>query len=574
MNIPFMFSNELEYLYWVDDGEIVRNLKMAFPKAGERPDCIYSMDVSSLMGKLITLKTRAADPHVLESITLSDVPEENLSRDIYKEECRPQFHFSALRGKTGDPNGLHVANGVYHLFFQFNPIWRKQGGVAIEGMHWGHAVSSDLMHWKELSPALYPFDKWNKCFSGSGVVDFADLLGMNRGDDRTQVVFFSSGDQWMATSTDDGCTWQRRKDPVLKRTEEDRRARRAPRDPKVFYYAPAKHWVMVLFNGGARDRAESSSFEIYNSKNLTDWVKTDEQFGFYECPEFFELPVAGHPEKKLWVMYGGHIAAGDTEGVYKLKRSYYRIGMFDGRRFVPLTDFVKGCAGPHCYAEQVFNHDPKGRCVMLGNLAAGDDWTETDFSPGMTVPMELSLRERAGEIKLHYYPVEEVKTLRFNELAGTDLGVQEANSLSSKMKGELFDIEMEIEPGVKLFSVEVKGARLDYDPETQTLISPDWASGRVVSPLALSGGAIKIRILADVHSLEVFANDGEVACIAVGKYRKGCPGLKFCGDGTVRSLRVYQIRSALPSTGLSFYPGFKMSEAFQRQMILKCLKNN
>ena len=214
---------------------------------------------------------------------------------VYHEAYRPQVHFSPKEKWANDPNGMVYYKGTYHLFFQHYPkasVWGP--------MHWGHAVSKDLIHWKQLPIALYP-DKLGYIFSGSVVVDENNTSGLGTKSKSAMVAIFTHHDpkgeksgssvfqnESTAYSLDEGATWTKYPgNPVLKNP-----GIRDFRDPKVFWYSPAKKWVMSL---ATKDR-----ITFYSSANLKEWTKESDfgqmlgaHGGVWECPDLFPLKLNG-----------------------------------------------------------------------------------------------------------------------------------------------------------------------------------------------------------------------------------------------------------------------------------------
>lgn len=250
---------------------------------------------------------------------------------IGTEQHRPQFHFTPSQQWMNDPNGMVYYDGEYHLFYQHYPDSNVWGA-----MHWGHAVSRDLVNWAHLPIALYP-DSLGMIFSGSAVIDWKNTTGFQTGEHPPMVAIYTyhltEGEkagrndfqtQGIAYSNDKGRTWKKyEENPVIANTENIRDFR----DPKVFWHKRTKRWVMILAMG---DRVR-----IYNSKNLKTWTATSE-FGPnigsegkpWECPDLFQLPIEGTNANR-WVMLvslgrGGYNGGSATQ---------YFIGNFDGKTF-------------------------------------------------------------------------------------------------------------------------------------------------------------------------------------------------------------------------------------------------
>ena len=276
--------------------------------AASEPDYWVFCDVSTLRGKTLTITY----PENKQGLNLIYQDDRIAGQDsMYNEKNRPQFHFTSRRGWNNDPNGLIFYEGEYHLFYQHNPYEREWGN-----MHWGHAVSRDLVHWEELPIALYP-DSHGTMFSGSAVIDYDNTSGFGNGKTPVMVAIYTADNpekqiQCIAYSSDKGRTWTKyNQNPVI-----DSKAKwnsKDTRDPKVFWYQPGKHWVLAL--------NERDGHSIYTSPNLKDWTYQSHVAGFWECPELFELPIDGNPANTKWVMYG-------ASGTYML-------GSFDGKKFTP-----------------------------------------------------------------------------------------------------------------------------------------------------------------------------------------------------------------------------------------------
>lgn len=245
-----------------------------------------------------------------------------------KETFRPVYHHTPAYGWMNDPNGMFYKDGVYHLFFQYNPYGSVWGN-----MHWGHSTSSDLIHWNFEGVSIVP-DAWGAIFSGSCVVDHNNTAGFGKD---AVIAFYTSakstpwGDvqsESMAYSLDNGKTFVKYAgNPIITSLEKDFR------DPKVFWYAPGKHWVMIL--------AVGQHMELYSSVNLKDWKKESEfgkmqgaHGGVWECPDLIELPVEGSREKK-WVL----ICNINPGGPFGGSAAQYFVGSFDGKTFVNESRF-------------------------------------------------------------------------------------------------------------------------------------------------------------------------------------------------------------------------------------------
>ncbi|MFI8961729.1 GH32 C-terminal domain-containing protein [Streptomyces sp. NPDC053493] len=248
----------------------------------------------------------------------------------YTETYRPQFHFSPAKNWMNDPNGLVWFQGEYHLFYQYNPNGNTWGD-----MSWGHAVSRDLVHWKELDLAL-PHDAEEMVFSGSAVVDHDNTTGFGTKENPAMVAVYTSHfknggkqAQSLAYSTDRGRTWTKYAgNPVLDIGSTEFR------DPKVQWYAPTRSWLMTVSLSAEHKVRFYSSKDLKSWTHLSDFGPRNAVGGVWECPDLFPLPVDGDPQRVKWVLVvninPGGIAGGSA--------AQYFVGDFDGRRFTADDD--------------------------------------------------------------------------------------------------------------------------------------------------------------------------------------------------------------------------------------------
>ena len=506
----------------VEGKEIVRNdVEIADGKA----DWWAPMDVSAWKGKPLTLRVDKLheDSTGLSSIEQSDSLKE--ADDLYRESLRGQFHFSPKRGWNNDPNGMVFYNGEYHLFFQHNPY-----GWGWGNMHWGHAVSKDMVHWEELGDKLLP-DSMGPMFSGSAVVDWKNTSGFGKdGKPPLVLIYTAAGNpaiQGIAYSNDGRNFTKYEGNPVIKQITGGNR------DPKVIWHEPTKKWVQVLYV----EWEKKHTIHFFTSPNLREWTLTSITEGdapgkpyLFECPDFFELPVDGDAAKKKWVL-----TAANTE---------YAIGIFDGTRFTPEQSKLPGHRGRGFYAPQTFSDIPEqdGRRIQIG-------WFQTEtkgmaFNQSMTVPFELKLISTPDGPRMTFTPVRELESLRTksHHTAATALKPGDANPLVN-VKAELIELRAEFEPGdAKEIVFNIRGATISYDAQKQELAVNDH---RVPAPLR--EGKQRITIYCDRTGLEIFASDGlcyvpmpflpKPEDLTLGVSAKG-------GTSKLSSLDVHELRSA------------------------------
>jgi len=448
------------------------------------PDWWAPLDVGAWRGKTLTLwaDKLSAESKGLANVRLSD---EALPQDgLYRELLRPQFHFSPRRGWNNDPNGLVFFNGEYHLFFQHNPY-----GVNWGNMHWGHAVSKDLVHWTELDEALYP-DALGPMFSGSAVVDSANTSGFGKNGKPVLVLIYTAAgnpaSQCIAYSLDGRTFAKYAGNPVVKNITSGNR------DPKVFWHSPAKRWIMALYVGRG-DKHHTVQFLA--SKNLRDWsglsvVEGDNSGGrfLYECPDFFELPLSGGCGSQ-WVL-----SAADGQ---------YALGAFDGTVFAPKEERLSGHCGSAYYAAQTFNDLPDGRRVLIGWLRAPSPGMP--FNQGMTLPQELGLARTPEGVRLTHRPVSELTVLRERTQAfgPVDLAIGAVTPLT-RFEAELIELRVSCEVSADaVVRFELRGVPVWYDAAKQTL-----TIARHEAKWPIKDGKLGLIVYVDRTCLEVFSQDG------------------------------------------------------------------
>ena len=510
LHLPVRQDASMRRLRILSKGRIVREFDIKL--AAGQPQFEVFLDLQPFQGQTLVLETQLpAESKALEQIKLAaDVPDAGRT---YHEARRPQIHFTSRRGWLNDPNGLLWFEGEYHLFYQHNPYGWEWGN-----MHWGHAVSRELVHWTELPLALYPKEYGDWCFSGSAVVDRRNTSGFGSGDRPPLVAAFTSTGrgECIVFSNDRGRTWREYAgNPVVQH---------AGRDPRLLWHEPTKRWVMAVYDetGGAR------SIAFHSSPDLKQWAFESRIDGFFECPELFELAVAADPGRRLWVLY-----AADGE---------YRLGTFDGRRFAPDTGKLRLWHG-NFYASQTFSNTPDGRRIQIG-WANGIAFPGEPFNQQMTLPCELTLRPTTEGIRLFARPVAELASLRGKEHAFDGLTLQGTEQALAGPAGDLLDINIEAEVGAQsAFSINVLGTSVGYDASKKILTCGDLSA-----PLTPEGSVVRLRILLDRGSIEVFGNDGRVAISRVRASSGQGSGLSLTVPSAsppvqFRLLRVHEVNS-------------------------------
>jgi fructan beta-fructosidase len=448
----------------------------------------------------------------------------------YQEKFRPQFHFTPETNWMNDPNGLVYYDGEYHLFYQYHPFGNTWGT-----MHWGHAVSKDLVHWNHLPIALYP-DHNGTIFSGSAVIDWRDTSGFFNGG-VGMVAIFTHADEYpdsgrprqrqsVAYSTDRGRTWIKYEgNPVL--SDE---AMTDFRDPKVFWHKASNKWVMIL--------AAGNCVRIYRSSNLKQWEFASEfganegsHAGVWECPDLFELPVDGDRNRKKWVMV---VSVGNSDEYPEGSRTQYFIGQFDGVRFTnenaPETVLWVDHGRDH-YAGVTWSDIPEedGRRLFIAwmsNLKYANHTPTEVWRSAMTIPRSLSLRLTPEGTRLFQTPITELESLRLKKLEWKDIEVKSNEDVLSNISGDIFEIIAEFELNTALeFGFKVRKSAdqetiIGYDAEQQMLFIDRTRSGvsdfcehfpcKHGAVMIPDQNRIQMHIFVDRSSVEVFGNNGEV----------------------------------------------------------------
>ncbi len=497
------------------DGKVEREFDIELADAS--PDWWAFLDLAPFKGRSIVLNVDKLpdDSLALKSISQSD--KIIGAKELYHEKLRPQFHFTSKRGWNNDPNGLVFYKGEYHLFYQHNPY-----GWGWGNMTWGHAVSRDLVHWRELPNALYP-DEHGTMFSGSAVVDWNNTAGLQTGVEKTLVCIFTAAGhpftQGIAYSNDRGRTWTKyQENPVLGHVAGENR------DPKVIWYAPEKKWIMALY-------LEQDKYALFSSPDLKHWQKMSEVVipGDSECPEFFQIAVDGDKQNPRWIFYGG--------------KGLYLIGKFDGTTFAPES-------GPHAmqegncfYASQTYNDIPPadGRRILIpwGGMATPG----MPFNQMMGIPVELTLRTTDAGLQLFANPVRELTSLRARSHIIKPQTLAPGENPLGGVKGELLDVTAEFTLGdATEIGFKLRGVPVTYDVKKREL-----SCGDKQALLEPEDGKIQLRILVDRTSIDIFGNHGRLYMpmgVIVPADNTSLEVFARGGDAKIDSLNVFELKPA------------------------------
>lgn len=479
LNLPVQESASLRRVRLLHNGREVRAFDIHLAVEGV-PDYWVVSELDAFRGQRLAVEADGLGADAPVWATLVQADEIVGAGDLYHERCRPQFHFSARRGWHNDPNGLVHYGGRFHLFFQHNPFGCQWGN-----MHWGHAVSHDLLHWQELGEALYP-DHLGAAFSGSAVVDWENRSGLGRAGGPPLVCMYTSAGkpfvQSLFYSDDGGDTWRTFDgNPVMGHIAAENR------DPKVIWHPESGRWVMALYLDGAR-------YALYNSADLKDWrhLCDVELPGAWECPDFFPLPADGAADDVRWVFWGAN--------------GSYLVGRFDGVTFEPEGELQRYDWSELTYAAQTWSDLPAGDGRRIQIAWARLAMPGMPFSQMMALPTELSLRRTPAGLRLYSRPIRELAALRQPRLAHTAWTAAAGETLLHD-GDELVEVQVEFEVGAaRSFGLVVRGVRIVYDVAAATLT----AAG-VAAAAEPEDGRIRLQVLADRAMVEVFVNDGAAA---------------------------------------------------------------
>lgn len=439
---------------------------------------------------------------------------------------RPVYHYTPPEGSINDPNGLIYHDGAYHLFYQKN--W---------GAAWGHARSSDLFHWESL-PDAFERDALGHVASGSAVIDASNTAGLGAGAMVACYTAWNEQQQCLASSTDGGQTWQKLPDnPVLPHGH---------RDPKVFWHEDSAQWVMILY--------DSDGFSFFTSPDLRNWDKRSHlNNGFFECPDLFRLPTGHGQNSYKWVLISGDLA--------------YQIGQFDGSSFKPESDVLQGDWGnpafgvlQHCFharhmqceifASQTWQHLPQSdqRCIQTAWMPQSNAFYWADGCCGQhSTPCELQLVDTPLGMQLRRWPVREIaglykQTWHFDndrlEHAWTASGVEGGNLLAD-CSSPVFDLQLIFAPGQAVeIGLELNGIKISIAPRNKTLVCRGHSM-----PLAMRDGSMKLRVLRDHCSIEIFADEGlhVMSLSAPANLQAGCALYALGGSALLQQGVLHQI---------------------------------
>ncbi|GAB5398956.1 MAG: glycoside hydrolase family 32 protein [Aureisphaera sp.] len=441
----------------------------------------------------------------------------------YKEKFRPQFHFSPPQKWMNDPNGLVYHDGTYHLFYQYYPediVWGP--------MHWGHAVSPDMIKWENKPIALFP-DEHGLIFSGSAVVDTNNTSGFGKDGTVPLVAIFTyhlmEGEkagrkdfqtQGIAFSLDNGDTWEKYSgNPVI-----GNEGIKDFRDPKVFWHETSQKWIMALVAG--------DHVKFYNSDNLKDWNLISEfgkdvgaHGGVWECPDLFKLKVDGGEEEK-WVLLVS-INPGAPNGG---SGTQYFVGDFDGTSFSTSQEETKWIDyGMDNYAGVTYNNVPTGERVFIGWMS---NWNYARNTPtevwrsAMTLPRDITLHKDEGSYFIKSMPLPQFSDLQETTEVMDSIVLSETFRLEKPSFNDS-DISFRVNLSEPLevhfmndanesisFSMKPEEGMLYFDRTNSGIVAFEESFGKEIQkqPYIPMDREVDIRFIMDASSVEIFMDEG------------------------------------------------------------------
>ncbi|MHB9141036.1 MAG: GDSL-type esterase/lipase family protein [Paludibacter sp.] len=444
----------------------------------------------------------------------------------YDEPYRGQFHFSQPSGWMNDLNGMWYNNGVYNITCQAYPY-------SLDGLakSWGHATSTDMMHWTQISNALDPdVNVPGDCWSGSAVVDVNNTSGFGSVDNPPLVIIYTATSKGtcLAYSNDQGVNWTAYSgNPVNVAGPNEQ-----TRDPHVFWHEPTGKWVCVIMENG---------FTFYNSSDLKTWTKTGNYNWGWECPDIFELSIDGGAEKK-WVLL-------QADGKY-------HIGNFNGLNFIPDAggpySMVKNAGiGAGFYASQTFfrNNFSDERVVQMAWMSGFGVGSTSPWTHNSTFPAEVKLKTFPEGIRAARTPIVEISSLYGNTQNWSNQSLQSGENLFAGKLSKCFDAEVTFDLSnstATTVTFQFANRVITYDLKNNTLL------GNVLNPI---NNQVKIRFLVDWGELEVFGNDGQFSYAENFKFTPSNSFVSMTANGSVNlvSARFSTINRTWPGTPNNTY---------------------
>ena len=560
--LPVQESNDDARIVVLVDGNIDRTVYVRMAKS--KVDYFVPLDLTSYNGhdvllNVITTQNRsnireAKDDACWKNLSLTD------TFDISnREKYRPAYHHTPLYGWMNDPNGMFYKDGVWHLYYQWNPYGSKW-----QNMTWGHSSSTDLVNWNH-HPAAIEANGLGAVFSGSSVVDTENTAGFGK---NAVVALYTSADlsqiQSIAHSVDHGHTFEIYPgNPVITLESE-------ARDPNMFWDTANNRWVLSLAH------ALDHEMLFFTSPDLKNWTLQSAfgkgkgaQDGVWECPDLFKLKVDGTDEEK-WVLVCNINPGGPFGG----SATQYFVGDFDGTTFKADTDADGNIPtkwmdyGKDHYATVSWSGAPDNRRTLIGwmsNWQYAAEVPTLQYRSANTLPREAGLFKNAdGQIYMSSAPSPELVNIRDKEIV-------KVNNKSAGRKKRVFSLPVSNDGVCEILldldcrradSVDIRIANnadesvtLRYNSSDHTLSFDRRHSGIVdfsqdfpavtVAPTFENDKKISLRIFIDKSSMEVFGNNGKFVMTNLVFPTMPYSTLSISatgGSAKIENLKIYSIK--------------------------------
>lgn len=463
----------------------------------------------------------------------------------YKEDFRPQYHFSPKWEWMNDINALIYQDGTYHMLYQWGKAKR----------HGGYATSKDLIHWEDKGVALVPQKSHvqnmgakpnvsgDQVYSGSGVLVEGEIAEKITGSPKPALVTHYTGTAvgtCIAWSNDKGATWHNYKNNPVAHPAKGHK----PRDPCVFWYEPTKTWILALFENGTT---------FYGSKDLIKWDQLSNiKFGF-ECPDLFELPLDGDKSKMKWILQ-------DANGTYL-------VGQFDGTKFTPDLDLTEGRLvmdkGPDFYAGQTFYPEnlPERKIIQI---AWNDHWNggvgEQGWMRNATFPVELGLITYDDKSQVTRTPIPTIRKLYTDTKTFENQTLKPGNNILADIRSKTFDMIAVFDfsnTAAKTIKFTIANKTYTYKIPEQKFVgcriktvkkNGKRERSRLQAEHSMKPDAdnqLKIRMLIDWSNIEIFANEGVFSYSEHFALDPKASNVEIAVDADVilRSLELNQLKS-------------------------------
>ncbi len=503
LTFPVNIQTVSKKVCFFEEGELIFDLDCKIDM--RQPNFTAYVDVERFMGKTFDV---TISPDMEVNIGMAN----EIDMSSYgKEELRPKVHFTVLNGWNNDPNGLIKYNGRYHMFYQHNPCSTQWGN-----MQWGHAVSSDLLHWEHKDVALFP-DKNGTVYSGCAIEDTNNVSSISKLSDKPMLIYYTAAggrnklsgdkkyDQWLAYSVDNGETFVKFGDKPLVSTITE-----CNRDPKVVWVEERNMYVMALFMIDHR-------YSFFVSTDLTTWTHYGdvEIEGESECPDIYSFYIDG---EKLWVLMG----ASDI----------YIVGKFTDDGFIVLQKPKRLTYSRVNYAAQSFSGMDDGRVVRVS-------WQRISipnsrFSQQMSIPTEMNLEKQDDEYVLTALPIKELQTLYGKQF---------------KYDGKITEEAVRFDVGENPIDVNVKIESTDTDSVPYTImlfgmpLTVNFGEGFIQfkttkMPFEKNGNLLDFRFIVDRCSLDVFASSGKYNFAEYHIFDYNLPYIEFPANTSIENINI------------------------------------